>query len=121
MTVVGDEAEREVAIQLANLGFDLVYQSRASRGAFDLLAIRASVQLAVQVKRSPLPIAFKPAAWRRMTADAARLGWRWTIAAVPPGGPVRFLDPAKARRGKEVRLGEAAAIDNLAAWLDGAR
>jgi AAA+ ATPase superfamily predicted ATPase/Holliday junction resolvase len=118
MTIVGDDAEREVAIRLANLGFELVYQSRASRGAFDLLAIRAAVQLAIQVKRSPLPIAFKLAEWQRMSADATRLGWRWTIAAVDPGGAIRFLDPAKARRGKEVRLGEAAAIENLAAWLD---
>jgi AAA+ ATPase superfamily predicted ATPase/Holliday junction resolvase len=118
MTVIGDDAEREVAIQLANLGFELVYQSRASRGAFDLLAIRAAVQLAIQVKRSALPIAFKLREWQRMSADAARLGWRWTIAVVEPGGATRFLDPAKARRGKAVRLGEAAAIENLAAWLD---
>ncbi len=33
MTVVGDEAEKTVARHLARLGFDLVYQSRASRGA----------------------------------------------------------------------------------------
>ena len=38
MTIVGDEAEQAVAAFLAGLGFDLVYQSRASRGAFDLLA-----------------------------------------------------------------------------------
>ncbi|HWO21356.1 MAG TPA: ATP-binding protein [Kofleriaceae bacterium] len=118
MTVIGDEAEREVAIQLASHGFDLVYQSRASRGAFDLLALRAAVQLAIQVRRSALPIAFKLGEWQRMSADAARLGWRWTIAAVEPGGAIRFLDPNKARRGKEVRLGEAAVIENVAAWLD---
>lgn len=118
MTVIGDDAEREVAIQLANLGFELVYQSRASRGAFDLLAIRGAVQLAIQVKRSALPVAFKLAEWQRMSADATRLGWRWTIAAVDPGGAIRFLDPAKARRAKQVRLGEAATIENLAAWLD---
>lgn len=122
MTVIGDDAEREVAIQLANLGFELVYQSRASRGAFDLLAIRGAVQLAIQVKRSALPLSFKPTEWQRMTADAKRLGWRWTIAAVDPGGAIRFLNPAKASRGRKgaraVRLGPAAAIDNLAAWLD---
>ena len=118
MTVVGDDAEREVAIHLANLGFELVYRSRASRGAFDLLAIRGAVQLAIQVKRSGLPVAFKLAEWQRMIADAARLGWRWVIAAVVSDGGIRFLDPGKARRGKEVRLGEAAVIDNLVAWLD---
>jgi AAA+ ATPase superfamily predicted ATPase/Holliday junction resolvase len=118
MTVIGDAAEREVAIQLADLGFELVYQSRASRGAFDLIAIRGAIQLAIQVKRSALPAAFKLSEWQRMGADAARLGWRWTIAAVEPGGAIRFLDPAAARRGRQVRLGEAAAIDNLVAWLD---
>ena len=33
MTLVGDEAERSVATALAVMGFDLVYQSRASRGS----------------------------------------------------------------------------------------
>ena len=122
MTVIGDDAEREVAVQLASLGFELVYQSRASRGAFDLLAIRGAIQLAIQVRRSALPVAFKLSEWQRMGADARRLGWRWTIAAALPGGAVRFLDPAKARRAKQMRLGEAAVIDNLVAWLDrGAR
>ena len=40
MSVVGDVAEQAVARFLAALGFDLVYQSRASRGAFDILALR---------------------------------------------------------------------------------
>ncbi|HVV83033.1 MAG TPA: hypothetical protein VHE35_08125 [Kofleriaceae bacterium] len=118
MTVIGDAAEREVASHLARLGFDLVYQSRASRGAFDLLATRGARQLGLQVKRSDLPLRFDRAAWQRMGADARRLGWRWAIAAVGSDGTVRFLDPAAARRGKELRLTEAAIIDNLTAWLD---
>jgi len=121
MTVLGDAAERDVAIHLSNLGFELVYASRASRGAFDLLAIRGAVQLAIQVKRSALPVAFKPAEWQRMVADARRFGWRWTIAAVDAEGAIHFLDPAKARRTKGVRLGAGAAIDNLVAWIDPAR
>jgi hypothetical protein len=31
MSVIGDEAERAVAENLAHLGFDLVYQSRVAR------------------------------------------------------------------------------------------
>ncbi len=118
MTVVGDEAERAVAAYLAELGFDLVYQSRASRGAFDLLALRGADQLGLQVKRSPLPLRFGKREWKRMDADAARLGWRWAIASVDAEGVVRILDPARARAGREVRLGEEASIDNVLRWID---
>ena len=52
MTLVGDEAERSVADHLARLGFEPVYQSRASRGPFDLLALRSRAPLAVQVKHA---------------------------------------------------------------------
>lgn len=118
MTVVGDAAEREVADVLARAGFELVYQSRASRGSFDLLATRGAHQLGVQVKRSPLPLRFDRASWQRMNADAKRFGWRWVVASVSPGSGPSFLDPSKARRGKEMRLTEAAVIDGLVAWLE---
>lgn len=118
MQTLGDEAEKHVAAELAAMGFDLVYMSRASRGAFDLLATRAATQVGVQVKRSPLPLRFSAAAWSRMEAEAARLGWRWVISAVPPDGRVLFLDPSKARRGREVRIDEDAAFANLLAWTD---
>jgi len=118
MTVIGDAAEREVATLLAHSGFDLVYQARASRGAFDLLATRGSAQLAIQVKRSALPLAFRRVDWQRMAADAKRLGWRWAIAIVDPAGATHFLDPARARRGATVRLGKPAIIENLVAWLE---
>jgi AAA+ ATPase superfamily predicted ATPase/Holliday junction resolvase len=118
MTVIGDAAEREVATTLAQLGFDLVYQARASRGAFDLLATRGAAQLGIQVKRSPQPLAFRRAEWQRMSADAKRLGWRWVIGSVDAKGATHFLDPAKARRGATVRLGKPAIIENLVAWLD---
>jgi Holliday junction resolvase len=118
MTVIGDAAEREVATLLAHLGFELVYQSRASRGSFDLLATRGAVQLGVQVKRSPLPLRIEPATWQRMSADAKRFGWRWTVASVDASGAAKFLDPRKARRGKGIRIGDEAVIDNLVAWVD---
>jgi Holliday junction resolvase len=118
MTVVGDEGERLVAQALAELGFELVYQSKASRGAFDLLAIRAGVMVGVQVKRSALPLHFVDAAWKRMEAEAKRLGWLWVVAAASPEGQVTFLEPLKGRRRKGVSLSSAAAIDNLLAWVD---
>jgi hypothetical protein len=127
MTILGDEAEQQVADHLARMGFELVYQSRASRGAFDLLAIRDGRHLGVQVKRSGLPLRFDLASWTRMQADAKRLGWAWIVAAVDvppkesaraePMGRVRILDPARARRRREVRLDETAVIDNLLEWL----
>ncbi|MFO0760400.1 MAG: AAA family ATPase [Byssovorax sp.] len=118
MTVIGDNAEREVAETLARSGFELVYQSRASRGSFDLLATRGRHQLGVQVKRSSLPLRFDRPSFQRMSADAKRLGWRWVIAAVSKSDGTLFLDPEKARRGKEVRLDRTAALDNLIEWLE---
>lgn len=118
MAVVGDEAELEVARRFATMGFELVYQSRASRGAFDLLGIRDGLQLGVQVKRTALPLRFSKPEWQRLGKDAERLGWRFVLAVVPPsGGGVVFLDPAAARIAKAVSLDERARIDNLLAWL----
>jgi AAA+ ATPase superfamily predicted ATPase len=115
MKVIGDEAEARVAEFLARMGFDLVYQSRASRGAFDLLAIRGGVQLGVQVKRTALPTSLPATAWKRMEAEGKRMGWRWVVAVVTTDERVLILDPARRRGG---RLSEAAAIDNLLRWLD---
>ncbi len=117
MSIVGDDAEKRVAEVLARLGFDLVYQSRASKGAFDLLAIRGANQMGVQVKRRDLPLRFDRDTWNRMQADARELGWVWLVAAVSRGGEVTFLDPEKARIGAEARLDRSAAIGNLPAWL----
>jgi hypothetical protein len=118
MSVVGDRAEQAVAQALATMGFDLVYQSRASRGAFDLLATRGARQLGIRVKRSPLPVRFSRAVWSRMEAEAKRMGWTWVVAAVDRDDCLTVLDPALATRGKEVRLKSAATIDNLLLWLD---
>ncbi|MBX3271071.1 MAG: ATP-binding protein [Sandaracinaceae bacterium] len=121
MRVIGDEAELAVAEHLAALGFDLVYQSRASRGAFDLLALRGPDQLGLQVKRSPLPLRIAKSAMNRMHADARRFGWDFVIVQVDEALAVRVLDPARAVRGKELRLHEDAVIDNLLLWLEARR
>lgn len=118
MSILGDEGERLVASLLSSMGFDLVYQSRASHGAFDLLATRGLLQLGVQVKRSRLPLRFSITDWNRMEAEAARFGWNWVIAAVDSGRGVVFLDPAAARKRKTIRLHAEAEIPNLLLWLD---
>jgi hypothetical protein len=118
MKVIGDEAEQAVAAHLAALGFDLVYQSRGSRGAFDLLALRGPAQLGIQVKRTKFPLRFKKTEWKRMEADAVRYGWKWAIASVDEAGTVRILDPARATRSREVRLGAESTIANVLRWVD---
>jgi AAA+ ATPase superfamily predicted ATPase len=118
MRILGDEGEATVADRLARSGFDIVYQSRASRGAFDLLATRGTAQLGVQVKRRKLPLSFTAEEWNRMEADAGRLGWSWLVAAVDPGDErVRFLDPALARHGRRFSLGADAEVTNVVAWI----
>jgi AAA+ ATPase superfamily predicted ATPase len=118
MTIIGDEAEQAVSKTLSAMGFDLVYQSKGSRGAFDLLATRGSLQLGVQVKRSGLPLRFKQVEWSRMIAEGQSLKWRWIVASVSPTGGVYMLDPAKALVRRGVCLSEKAVIGNLLRWLD---
>jgi|GEM_PF-1320298 len=123
MTLVGSEGERAVAEHLARLGFELVYQSRGSRGAFDLLATRGSAQLGVQVKCKPMPLRFGKGEWNRMEADASRYGWRWAVAAVAKdanAGQVFLLDPGLAKRGAAISLDARARIDNVLVWLESA-
>jgi AAA+ ATPase superfamily predicted ATPase len=119
-TLLGSEAEKRAAEVLARMGFDLVYQSRASRGAFDLLAARGPCLVGIQVKRSGLPVRIPLTAWKRMEADGARLGWRWAIAVLtpPPEEAILLLDPTRARRRKTVSLSRAAVIENFLAWVD---
>jgi hypothetical protein len=119
MMVIGSEGEREAAIHFSRLGFEVVYQSLASRGSFDLVALRGAHQLGVQVKRSPLPLRFRKADWMRMDADARRLRWRWVVVSVSDEDGTVVLDPARADLGRTIRLGATARIDNLLAWMDG--
>jgi hypothetical protein len=118
MSVIGDEAEQSVATSLARMGFDLVYQSKGSRGAFDLLATRGPLQLGVQVKRSALPLRFKSSDWARLVAEGQRLKWRWIVASVSPQGDICMLDPDKAQLKRGVKLSNKAVIKNLLLWLD---
>ena len=52
-----------------------------------------------------------------MVADGERFAWQWVVAGVTPEGDVLLLDPAHCRKGREMRLDQSAAIDNLLLWL----
>jgi hypothetical protein len=39
------------------------------------------------------------------------------VAGVTPEGDVLLLDPARCRKGREMRLDQSATIDNLLLWL----
>jgi hypothetical protein len=117
MALLGDAAEIAVASHLAGLGFELEYQSRASRSAFDLLAVRGSSQLGVQIRRGELPLRFSQAEWEQIGAEAGRWGCPWAVAQVDPAGQVRVLDPETGRRGREIRIDDGAETDNLLRWL----
>ncbi|HEV2394763.1 MAG TPA: ATP-binding protein [Verrucomicrobiae bacterium] len=118
MSVVGDEAEKSAAGALSAMGFDLVYQSKGSRGAFDLLATHGALQLGIQVKRSPLPLRFNRNEWSRMVAEGRGFRWHWIVASVSPSGEVNMLDPTKASVKKGITLSGRAVISNLLLWLD---
>lgn len=118
-SVLGTRAEFEVAKHLAASGFELVYQSRASRGAFDLMAVREATQLGVQVRGTKLPVRFTKTEWNRLEADSLRFGWPFIIAVAPPKGRVILLDPKKATRKNSITLSEQCEIDNILTWVDG--
>lgn len=114
MRALGDEAELRVAEAMAARGFELVYQSRGSRGSFDLLAFRKGRLLAVQVKRRASAARVERAELERIRADALTMGVPWVLAAVDPRGGIRFLEPSRAGERGQFR-GE---IENLPMWLD---
>lgn len=122
MRIVGDEAERAVAEHLARSGFELIYQSRGSRGAFDLLALRGAHRLGVQVKRADLPVRFPSSEWMRMGVDGDQLCSSWAVMILSKTEGVLALDPQKAQATpRGVTLGRDAVIANLLLWLEEGR
>lgn len=73
---IGDETERRVAYALGREGFRLVFQSRASREAFDLLARLNTTQVGIQVKGTTAwPLYLPVSEVERMRDWANRLSW----------------------------------------------
>jgi Holliday junction resolvase len=98
--LIGDEAERTVAQRLGEEGFHLVYQSRASRGVFDLLAILDPFQVGLQVRQiQHLPYYLPQEDYDGMRFWAQRLDWLPILCLVQgPGAAIsyyRLTDLAK--------------------------
>jgi Holliday junction resolvase/DNA-binding HxlR family transcriptional regulator len=112
--LLGEESEKEVARELARQGVGLVYQSRASRGAFDLLAIYQTHQIGLQVKRiKKYPVYIGEREIGRMRSDARSLGWHAAIAFDLAGAvSIHALDGGiKTKRGR--RYSEDSALRHI--------
>jgi len=92
--LVGTDAEQAVARRLAADGFRSVYQARASRGAFDLLAVHDVRVFGVQVKKRELPYRLPGAELTRLIEEGTRLGFHPVLALVTSTG-VRFYELKK--------------------------
>jgi Holliday junction resolvase len=92
--LIGDETERQVAYALGREGFRLVFQSRASRGAFDLLALLNTTQVGIQVKQTTAwPLYVSAAEVERMHDWAQRLAWV-PVLCIVHGETLRYYRPA---------------------------
>jgi len=87
--VLGNETEKLIARTLAQTGFTLVYQSKASRGAFDLLAIANTTFIGIQYKKATLPYYLPIKEYERMDFWAKRLSWI-PLLALDISGKIRF-------------------------------
>jgi Holliday junction resolvase len=112
--LLGEESEREVARALARQGVGLVYQSRAGRGAFDLLAVYQTHQIGLQVKRiKKYPVYVAEHEIGRMRSDARNFGWHAAFAFDLDGAiSIHSLDGGdKTKRGR--RYTEATALRHV--------
>jgi AAA+ ATPase superfamily predicted ATPase len=105
--LLGTESEKAVARSLSQFGFKLVYQSKASRGTFDLLAIHDYKMIGIQCKKSELPCYVETNLIRRMKREAKKLDWR-ALLAIHTSAGVRFYEATKLKvgRSKTIRLDE---------------
>jgi len=112
--VLGDEAEKTVARRMAQTGFELIYQSRASRRAFDLLAILQTKEVGVQVKKGSFPYYLRKDELQLMQHWAKQLQWKPLFALVTEED-IYFYDVADWQaEGQSYRIDETTKIvDNL--------
>lgn len=97
--LLGTESEKAVARTLSEFGFKLVYQSKASRGTFDLLAIYDYMTIGIQCKKCELPCYVEKSLIRRMKHEARKLDWRPLLAIHTQSGML-FYDVNKLKEGK---------------------
>ena len=118
--LLGDESERNVARELAKQGVGLVYQSRASRGSFDLLAVYQAHEIGVQVRRlKAFPGYVSARDLGRMQRDAKTLGWHGVLA-FDVNGTITFHPLSSGRPTKRGRrFDEQGALAHVLDVLDG--
>lgn len=114
---LGDDAERALCVLLGREGFSLVYRSRGSRGAFDLLALLGTEQIGLQVKRvSRWPVYLPLYEHDRMLEWGKKLRWRPVLAAYDPErDEAVFFDAREPQRTtrKSARFDEASGASRL--------
>lgn len=113
-SILGDEGERQVARHLGREGFHLVYQSRASRGAFDLLALLNSFAVGLQVKTiREYPVYVEAEEYTRMEVWGQKLGWE-PIFCLWKDGQVAFVPLTQlVKTGNSYRIDEGAGSNSL--------
>lgn len=113
--ILGTEAEKTVAKQMAKSGFELIYQSRASRGAFGLLAILGTIEVGIQVKKASLPYYIKTDELQLMKYWAGQLSWIPLFALVDDNETLYFYDVTHWKaKGKSFRVdNQTERVENL--------
>lgn len=86
-SVLGDEGERAAARHLLTQGLRPVYQSYRSLGPADLVVLEADRRLALQVKRSPLPLYIKETEYQRLKQWANKYSMKPVLCQVEPEEP----------------------------------
>jgi len=115
--LVGTDSEQAVAKRLAMDGFRGAYQSLASRGAFDLLAVHDTRIFGLQVKTTRVPYTLRAQEKTRLMQDARRLGIHPVLVLVV-SGEARFYDlRGKPARGAYTARAETEWKDSLLALL----
>ncbi len=82
--ILGDLGERVAARQLMRQGFRPVYQSYRSLGPADLVSLEPGRRIAVQVKRTTLPLYVSETAFQRLTRWAAEQDTTALLCRVDP-------------------------------------
>ncbi len=114
--VLGDEGEKAAARHLMAQGIRPVYQSYRSLGPADLVTLEPRERLAIQVKRTGLPIYFTEPQYRRMEHWARQESLLPVLCQVDPGetGIVRYWKWSAAKKaGKRRRFDETGSVASV--------
>jgi Holliday junction resolvase len=112
-SILGDHVEKQVAAKLGAEGFNLVYQARASRGAFDLLAVLDRFMIGIQVKKTKTSFYYVSEKEReRMLEWGKRLGWKPVLCLYLSDNEIGYMPAEELRptkRGYKADLAKASA------------